>query len=157
MDVIELLGELEDLIDKGFELPVIHKTFINKEDVLEIIGDISLQLPEELRMARNVAADRERILADAHKQAEQIIKGAEEKIVALIDEHEITRQATARANEIVAKAQANSREIRVGTMRFADDILQRTQNDLKAVNDAFRANVAKLTDTLESSRAELQK
>lgn len=157
MDVIELLGELEDLVDRGFEMPIIHKTFINKEDVLEIIGDISLQLPEELRMAKNVAADRERILADAQKQADQIIRGAEEKIVALIDEHEITKQATARANEIVAKAQANSREIRLGTMKFADDILQRTQKNLKLVNDTFRTDIAKLAETLENSRSELQK
>lgn len=157
MDVIELLGELEDLVDRGFEMPIIHKTFINKEDVLEIIGDISLQLPEELRMAKNVAADRERILADAQKQADQIIRGAEEKIVALIDEHEITKQATARANEIVAKAQANSREIRLGTMKFADDILQRTQKNLKSVNDTFRTDIAKLAETLENSRSELQK
>lgn len=157
MDVIELLGELEDLVDRGFEMPIIHKTFINKEDVLEIIGDISLQLPEELRMAKNVAADRERILADAQKQADQIIRGAEEKIVALIDEHEITKQATARANEIVAKAQANSREIRLGTMKFADDILQRTQKNLKSVNDTFRTDIAKLAETLENSRADLQK
>ena len=157
MDVIELLGELEDLVDRGFEMPIIHKTFINKDDVLEIIGDISLQLPEELRMAKNVAADRERILADAQKQADQIIRGAEEKIVALIDEHEITKQATARANEIVAKAQANSREIRLGTMKFADDILQRTQKELKVVNDTFRTDIAKLAETLENSRSELQK
>lgn len=157
MDVIELLGELEDLIDKGFELPIIHKSFINKEEVLEIIGDISLQLPEDLRMAKSVVADRERILADAQKQADQIIKGAEEKIVSLIDEHEITRQATERANEIIARAQAHSREIRVGTMQFADDILQKAEEDLRAANASFHTSVARLTETLENSRAELRK
>lgn len=157
MDIIELLGELEDLIDKGFELPIIKKSFINKEEVLEIIGDISLQLPEELRLAKSIAADRERILADAQKQADQIIKGAEEKIVSLIDEHEITKQATAKANEIIARAQANSREIRLGTLQFADDILQKAQTDLKSLNEAFRGDVGKLTETLENSRAELRK
>ncbi len=157
MDIIELLGELEDMVDKGFELPIIKKSFINKEEVLEIIGDISLQLPEELRLAKSVAADRERILADAQKQADQIIKGAEEKIVSLIDEHEITKQATARANEIIAKAQANSREIRLGTLQFADDILQKAQADLKGLNEAFRGEVGKLSETLENSRAELRK
>lgn len=157
MDIIELLGELEDLIDKGFELPIIKKSFINKEEVLEIIGDISLQLPEELRLAKSIAADRERILADAQKQADQIIKGAEGKIVSLIDEHEITKQATAKANEIIARAQANSREIRLGTLQFADDILQKAQTDLKSLNEAFRGDVGKLTETLENSRAELRK
>ena len=47
MDIIEILSELEEIVDKGFEIPFIKKTFINKEEVLEMLNDISLQLPEE--------------------------------------------------------------------------------------------------------------
>ena len=116
MDIIELIAELEETINKSYEFPFIKKAFVNKEELLNIIGDISLQLPDELRMAKSVAEDRSRILADAQKQADLIIKNAEQKIISMIDEHEITKRATEQANEIVMKAQKNARDIRLGTL-----------------------------------------
>lgn len=155
-DIIELLNELEDIIDSGFEFPIIHKTFISKDEVMEIIRDISLHIPEEVRVAKTVAEDRQRILGDAQQKADMIIKGAEEKIVSLIDEHEITKRANAKANEIIAAAQANSREIRLGTIQFAEEVLKKAELGLRDVNAQFSASLTKLTDTLRNSRVELQ-
>lgn len=155
-DIIELLSELEDIIDSGFEFPIIHKTFVNKEELMEIIKDISLRIPEEVRIAKSVAEDRERILGDAKKQADLILKGAEEKIVSLIDEHEITKRASAKADEIIEKAQANSREIKLGTMQFADEVLKKAELGLRDMNAQVSASLTKLTDTLRNSRVELQ-
>ena len=155
-DILELLSELEDLIDGSFEFPIIHKAFVSKDEVMEIIKDISLHIPEEIRVAKTVAEDRKRILDDAQAKADMIIKGAEEKIVSLIDEHEITKRANAKANEIIAAAQANSREIRLGTLQFADDVLKKAELGLRDVNAQSSASLTKLTDTLRNSRAELQ-
>ena len=155
-DILELLSELEDLIDGSFEFPIIHKAFVSKDEVMEIIKDISLHIPEEIRVAKTVAEDRKRILDDAQAKADMIIKGAEEKIVSLIDEHEITKRANAKANEIIAAAQANSREIRLGTLQFADEVLKKAELGLRDVNAQASASLTKLTDTLRNSRAELQ-
>lgn len=138
MDVIELLGELEEIIEKGFEIPIIKKTFIDKEKVLEIINDISLQLPDEIRVAKSIAEDSKKIIADAQKQADAKIKEAEHKIMALVDEHEITKQATANANDIISKAQKDGREIKLAAIKFADDLLERVETDVKAVNEKIR-------------------
>ena len=70
MDVIELLSELEEIIEKGFEIPIVKKTIIDKEQVMELINDISLQLPDELRVAKSIAEDSKRIIQDAQKQAD---------------------------------------------------------------------------------------
>ena len=123
MDVIELLSELEEIIEKGFEIPIVKKTFIDKERVMEIINDISLQLPDELRVAKSIAEDSKRIIQDAQKQADAKIKEAEHKIMALVDEHEITKQATANANDIISKAQKDGREIKLAAIKYADDLL----------------------------------
>ncbi len=146
MDIIELIAELEETINKSYEFPFIKKAFVNKEELLNIIGDISLQLPDELRMAKSVAEDRSRILADAQKQADLIIKNAEQKIISMIDEHEITKRATEQANEIVMKAQKNARDIRLGTLEYADNVLQRVDSTLKT-----------MSETLQKSRSELRK
>lgn len=144
MDIIEILSELEEVVDKGFEIPFIKKTFINKEEVLEMLNDISLQLPEELRMSKSIVEDRQKILADAQKQADMIIKSAEQKIVALIDEHEITKRANEEANEIIMKAQKNAREIRLGALHFADNTLEKLENKSKEIANDIKQCRAEL-------------
>ncbi|MBE7051642.1 MAG: ATPase [Ruminococcaceae bacterium] len=138
MDVIELLSELEDIVDKGFDVPFSKKSLINKEQVMSLINDISLQLPDELRVAKSIAEDSKRIISDAQKQADAKVKEVEHKILGLIDEHEITKKAVANANEIIAKAQKEGREIRLASLKFADDILERVESDFKAVNDRVK-------------------
>ena len=132
MDVIEMLSELEEIIEKGFEIPIVKKTFIDKEKVMELINDISLQLPDELRVAKSIAEDSKKIIADAK------IKEAEHKIMALVDEHEITKQATANANDIISKAQKDGREIKLAAIKFADDLLERVETDVKSINEKVR-------------------
>lgn len=138
MDVIELLSELEEIIEKGFEIPIIKKSFIDKEAVMSIINDISLQLPDELRVAKSIAEDSKKIIADAQKQADAKIKEAEHKIMGLVDEHEITKQATAKANDIISKAQKDGREIKLAAIKFADELLERVEGDVKAVGDKIK-------------------
>ena len=138
MDVIEMLSELEEIIEKGFEIPIVKKTFIDKEKVMELINDISLQLPDELRVAKSIAEASKKIIADAQKQADAKIKEAEHKIMALVDEHEITKQATANANEIISKAQKDGREIKLAAIKFADDLLERVETDVKSINEKVR-------------------
>ncbi|MBR2405285.1 MAG: ATPase [Clostridia bacterium] len=138
MDVIELLSELEDIIDKGFEIPFTKKVLVNKEQVMSLINDISIQLPDELRVAKSIAEDSKRIITDAQKQADAKVKEVESKILGLIDEHEITKKAVANANEIIAKAQKDGREIRLASLKFADDILEKVETDFKAVNERVK-------------------
>lgn len=138
MDVIELIAELEEKVEKSFELPIVKKSFVNKEEIMNLIGDISLQLPDEIRMAKSITEERNRILADAQKQADIIIKNAEQKIISMIDEHEVTKRATENANEIVAAAQKNAREIRLGTLEYSDNLLAKVDDQLKAISDAIK-------------------
>ena len=138
MDIIELLSELEDVIDKGFEVPFAKKTLINKEQVMSLINDISIQLPDELRVAKSIAEDSKRIISDAQKQVDAKIKEVEQKILGLIDEHEITKKAVANANEIIAKAQKDGKEIRLASLKFADEILEKVEMDFSAVNDRVK-------------------
>ena len=144
MDVIELIAELEEKVEKSFELPIVKKSFVNKEEIMNLIGDISLQLPDEIRMAKSITEERNRILADAQKQADIIIKNAEQKIISMIDEHEVTKRANENANEIIVNAQKNAREIRLGTLEYSDNLLAKVDEQLKAISDAIKKSRADL-------------
>ena len=92
-DALELINELEDLIDKGVPVPFTGRCLLDKDELLELIQEIKLKLPTDLEQAKWIKAERENIINDAKKEAEEIIKTANDKLIALIDENEITKQA----------------------------------------------------------------
>lgn len=140
MEVVELLAELEELIEKGIEIPVIKKTFLDKEKLLDLINDISLAIPEELREAKSIIEDRDRIINDARRQAEAKIKEAEHKVVALIDEHEITRKANEKANEIIEKAQREGKDIRLASYNFTASLLDKVERSVDEIKKTVVAS-----------------
>jgi vacuolar-type H+-ATPase subunit H len=121
-------------------MPFVGKCLVDKEEILEIIKEIRLKLPDDIKQAKWVKEERQRILLEAQKEANNIIKDAENKISSLIDEHEITKKAYEQANEIVANAQKNARDIRLGTREYADSILNKVEDILKDTIDVVQAN-----------------
>jgi len=93
-----------------------------------------------MKQAKWVKEERHRIISDAQKEAAAMIKATEEKIAAMVNEHDITQQAYAKANQIVDSAQQNSREIRLGANQYADDVLRALEEELIKTADAIRAN-----------------
>lgn len=124
MNILNLLDLLEDELEKGGTLPMIGKSLINREKCLDIIRDIRLNIPEEMKQAEWVKKERQRILVEAQKEAETVIKEAEYRINTLVDENEITKKAYQASREIIESAQNNAKDIRLGAKEYADVLLQ---------------------------------
>ena len=124
MEIFTLLETLEDILERSKTLPFTEKAVIDKEEFFEIIKEIRLKLPEELKQAKWVKEERERILEQANKEANDVVKEAENRIISMIDEHEITRKAYEQKAEIIETANEMSREISNGTKEYADNVLQ---------------------------------
>ena len=140
MEILAILESLEDLVEKGLSVPFSGKCIVDRDEILEIVKEIRLKLPDDLKQAKWVKEERQRILLEAQKEANNIIKDAENKIMSLVDEHEITKKAYEQANEIIANAQKNAREIRLGTREYADSILNKVEEILKDTLDVIRMN-----------------
>lgn len=140
MEILELIDALEDKIEQSATIPFWGKGIVDKDELLDMLQEIRVKFPDEMKQAKWVKEERQRIIADAQKEAANIVQGAEDKIVALINEHEITKQAYEQANQIIEKAQSNSHEIRIGANQYADDILRHVEEELLAVSDTIRAN-----------------
>ena len=113
---------------------------IDKDELLDMIQDIRMKYPDEMKQAKWVKEERQRIINDAQKEAAGIIKAAEDKIAAMVNEHDITQQAYEKANQIVDSAQKNSHEIRVGANQYADDVLRALEEELIKTAETIRAN-----------------
>ena len=123
MEIFTLLETLEDLLENSKGVPFSSKCIVDKEEALEIIKEIILKLPDELKQAKWVKEERQRILVEAQNEADEIIKEAENRIISMIDEHEITRKAYEKKVEIIETANEMSREISKGTKEYADSVL----------------------------------
>ncbi len=145
MEVLELIDMLEDVVDKAGGIPLIGKAIIDRDELLDLIEEIRINLPDDLKQAKWVKDERQRILDDANKEAATIIKLAEEKMASLIDDHEITQRAQAQASEIVNAAQNNARDIRQSTKQYVDDHMA-----------ALEAKIERTLMTVRENRNELK-
>lgn len=174
MEVLLLLDALEDIIDKASNLPLSSKVMVNREELLEIIKDIRLKLPDELKQAQWIKEERQKILIEAKKEAETIQKECDEKIQkakeekqrilveaereaemyrqevdrkikSMIDENEITKRANEQAKDIILSAQQDAKKIRLGARAYADELLAE-----------LNLRVEKILNTINSNREELK-
>ncbi len=131
MNMEELLDQLDEMLDRSMKIPG-GKSLISIEKFRIIIDDIRLNVPQEIKQARGIVADRAEIIANAKKEAEGIIHAAEERARALVAQEEISKLAQQKANETVAQAQAKSREMRKAAQDFVEEIMRRTDESLSA-------------------------
>lgn len=149
--VLKLLDELEEILEESRSVPFSNKISVNKEDLLEIITDIRNKLPNEIKQSKWILEERNKILADSEREAEDILRKAEEHMNQLIDEHEVTKKAYARADEIVESGQKTSKTMRIGAIEYTDDILMDTEDRLKELQHSIAEQQNKLNDFINQS------
>ena len=148
--VEDLIDELYDVLEKGWSLPLSGgKSFIDSEEAKQILDEIREAIPAEVRKAKAIGADRAQIISEAQREAETIVRVAEEKAKTLVNQEEIVRQAQAKANDIMAQAQVKFREMRKASNDYVEDIMRRT-------DEAVSASLAELRKTRQSIKSTQQ-
>ena len=144
MEIFTLLETLEDILENSKNLPFTNKGMVDKEEMLEIIKEIRIKLPDELKQAKWVKEERQRILVEAQKEAEN-------RIISMIDEHEITRKAYEQKAEIIETANQMSREISQGTKEYANNLLDSTEKVLTDTLANLEKNLGQAVNLMEIS------
>ena len=155
MSIEEILDQLDELIDRAWSLPLTGgRCVVDADKVRELLDDVRLNMPTEIRQAQSIVADRTEIVNTAKKEAEAIIARAEKRAAALVEEEEIVRQSKSKAAEIAQQAQQQSREMRQSAKEFVDNILNNTEeslaasmNEVKNTRAAFRQQQQKGQNT----------
>ena len=159
MEIFTLLETLEDILENSKNLPFTNKSMVDKEEMLEIIKEIRIKLPDELKQAKWIKEERERIIEEAQKDADDIVKEAENRIISMIDEHEITRKAYDKKTEIIADANEMYREITQGTTTYVDGILANIENNMLELGKTLSGvemSIQNALETIQNNRKELK-
>lgn len=127
----DLIDEMYDLLEKGWKMPMSGgKLFVDGEEVRQILDEMKQEIPAEVHKARAIVADRAQILTEAQREAESVVRVAEEKARSLVDQQEIVRLAQQKANELIAQAQAKFKEMRKASNDYVDDLMRRTEESI---------------------------
>ena len=139
MRVEDLINELEDMMDAAKVLPLTGgKAVLDIETALDILDEIQDSLPSEVSQAKGIVADRNQIIAEAKKEAEEIVRAGEEKKKRLVDQSEIVKQAEAQAADIISDAKRKAEDMKQVAGDYVSDIMKRADETLTELTGEIR-------------------
>lgn len=158
MTVLDLLDELEDIVDTAPNVPLTGKIMVESSEVLEIVDDIRKALPEDVKQAKWLKDEKERILAEAKEEYEKIIVEAKKQAGFLVDNNDITLKAKKRADSISDAADDYSRVLKLKTYDYLDKMLYDMQDKVDTLNVKYASQIYEyLEKSFEDINSQLQK
>ena len=161
--LLDYLDEIEEVLESSKSLPFTNKISVEKERILDILNDIRLNLPDDIRSAQRILGDHDRIIADAERKAQGIIDTAESEAKIRTNNHEIFIRASDQASEAVENAKKDARDLRLNAMDYADEMLQNAESQLKEYMTNLEAQhkkvmdyYSKLIDVISENRHQLR-
>lgn len=151
LDIIFLLERLESLVATGKSLPLTRNAVVDRDAILDLVDQLRVAIPEEVRAAKRINAEGERILEKAEDEARSIISRAQEQAAFLIGERGLLERAEAEGYQVIGDARAQAEQTRAG----ADDYALALLETLEAEVGKALAGVQKGIAVLDDRRAEL--
>lgn len=148
MDILHLVDRLEELLNQGRRIPLTNNTIINDERMLDIIDQMRLAIPDEVKKAQQLLAQRDRILAQAQEEANRTIAIAREKSEQLLERDAIVQAAQARADQIIEKAHLEAEQTRKEADQYVLDTLAHLEIELERYLNQVRNGIRTLQKEL---------
>lgn len=149
----DLMEQLDEMLESAFKMPG-KRVVLDAEKVRAIIDDMRMTMPTEVKQAKGIVADRADIINNAKREADSIIRVAEERAKAMVAQEEITKLAQAKAGEMLAAAQKKSRDMRKAAQDFVDDLMLRSDEMLTANLNEIRKTRAALRQQIPQANGQ---
>ena len=148
-NIEDIISALYDLVQDARALPLgADKCIVERDKVLDMLDEIIAQLPAELKQSRTIVESRNELIGQARREAETLIRQAQEKADQMVSEEAIFQEAKRQCQEMLAQTQNRMSELRKTSTDFMDDALRRTEEaiaisleDIRDTRMKFRALV----------------
>ncbi len=141
MDILQLIDRLEELFNDAKAVPFTHNVVVDEDRMLEIIDQMRIVIPDEVKKAQQVLSQRDRFLAQAQEEADRTIALAREKAEQIAAKDNIVVEAQRRAEQIITQARADAEATRRDADDYVVDTLVQLQNNLERVLNQVRNGV----------------
>jgi len=118
MDILHLIDRLESLVTESFHIPLTSNVMVPEDAFLDIIDQMRISIPEEVKLAKRTESERERLLIQAQEEATRLVEMAREKAKGMTNEHDLVKFARQRAQEIEQEAQQHAKELLAETDEY---------------------------------------
>jgi hypothetical protein len=146
IDIIFLVERLESLIANGKKLPLTNNVVIDQVSALDLIDQLRVAVPEEVRAAKRINSEGERILEKSQEEAEQIVARAQEQAAFLIEERGLLLAAQEESRRILDQADAEGAEVRRGADEYAAGVLIGLEGDIVRTLQAIKKGIQLLDE-----------
>ena len=146
-NIEDIIGALYDMVQDARSMPLsADKCILERDKVLDMLDEIIAQLPGELKQARTIVESRNELVSQARREADGVIREAQEKAAQLVTKEAIYEEAKKRSEELVSQTQNRIHQLRKAATEYMDESLRQTEeiisNALTEVRDTrmkFRA------------------
>jgi len=142
--IVDLLDRLEAAVEGGRRIPLLNKVAVDRYELLEIVDQIRICLPEEVKQAEWLLTEKDRILAEATSEAEKMKVSAREHLATMVSREEVVKAAEAEATRIIEEAKAQANETRRGADEYAAETLSKLEEGLQRTLKVVRRGVEEL-------------
>lgn len=170
----QIIEEIEEFVESCKYQPLsTTKIVVNKEELEELLRELRLKTPDEIKRYQKIISNKDAILADAQMKADGLIAEAQEKVKEMVSQHEVMQQAYAMANETIANANrqaqqildeatTDSNNIRMSAIAYTDDMMANMEQILStAINESgeryreYMGSIQSCYDVVVNNRREL--
>ena len=150
-NIEDIISALYDMVQDARALPLgADKCIVERDKVLDMLDEIIAQLPVELKQARTIVESRNELIGQARREAESLIRQAQDKAQQMVNEEAIYQEAKRQCQEMIAQTQNRMAELRKTSTDFMDDALRRTEESIAVSLEDIRDTRIKFKALVEA-------
>jgi hypothetical protein len=138
MDILHLVDRLEELFNESRPIPLTHNVIVDEDRFLDIIDQMRISIPEEVKKAQQIFTQKDRVLAQAQEEANRTLTLAREKADQLMEKDSVVQDAQRRAAQIIEQARLEAENVKAGADQYSQDALMNLEVELERLLNQVR-------------------
>ena len=144
MDILHLIDRLEEILNESRPIPLTHTVLVDEDKVLDLIDQMRVAIPEEVKKAQQVLAQRDRILAQSQEEANRTLALARDRSEQMVERESIVQAAQARASDVSSQEVARIQQIQQEADNYVLETLTRLEMELDRMITQVRNGISTL-------------
>ena len=146
MDILQLIDRLEELFNQSKSIPLTRNVMVDEDRMLDIIDQMRIAIPEEVKKAQQLLGQRDRVLAQAQEEANRTLDLARQKADQLVAKDMVVQEASRRAEQILAQARTEGENTRADADEYIMDSLNQLQAELERITNQVANGIRTVKD-----------
>ncbi len=146
MDILQLIDRLEELFNESKAIPLTRNVMVDEDRMLDIIDQMRIAIPEEVKKAQQLLGQRDRVLAQAQEEANRTLELARQKADQLVSKDMVVQEAQRRADQVLAQARAEAENTRADADDYVIQSLTQLQEELERITNQVNNGIRTVKD-----------